>query len=98
MTQSKTASHRGTAQIKAVFHRAAIVAVILGTGLTVVNQSDAVLGSADLQWLPLFLVYLTPFVVVSASQVMGLQAAAKVKVGSNWPDRGMFPMAVLTSL
>lgn len=79
MAHLKLTQHRSMGQMKAVLARAAIVATILGTGLTVANQCDAVFGPADLQWLPLILVYFTPFVVVSTSQVMGAQAAARAK-------------------
>lgn len=79
MAYSKLITRHSTVQMKAVFSRAAIVAAVLGTVLTVVNQLGAIIGPSDLQWLPLFLVYLTPFVVVSASQVMGAQAAARAK-------------------
>lgn len=58
---------------------AAIVTTILGTGLMVANQSNAFFGPAYLQWRPMILVYLTPFVAVSASQVIGTQAAARTK-------------------
>lgn len=76
MTHAIWNTHSTVAQPKAVLARATIVAVVLGTGLTVANQSDAIFGRAELQLLPLILAYLTPFLVVSVSQVMGTQAAA----------------------
>lgn len=60
-----------------VFKRAALVAAILGTVLTLLNQPEAIFGPAEFQWLPLVLVYLTPFLVVSASQVLGIRQARK---------------------
>lgn len=79
MAYSKLITRHSIEQRKAVFSRAAIVAAVLGTVLTVVNQPGAIFGPTDLQWLPLFLAYLTPLVIICASQVMGAQAAARVK-------------------
>lgn len=76
MTHSELTAHCSTGQMKVVLARAAIVATILGTGSTIANQFNAVFGPAHLQCVPMILVYLTPFVVVSASQVMGTRAAA----------------------
>ena len=59
-----------------VFRRAALVALILGSVLTLTNQAGAVFGSESIQLLPLLLVYLTPFVVVTISQVLGARRAA----------------------
>ncbi len=59
-----------------VLRRAALVALILGSVLTLANQSSAVFGSENIQLLPLLLVYLTPFVVVTISQVLGARQAA----------------------
>lgn len=39
---------------RSVLTRAGVVAVLLGSVLTIANQSDALLGSADIQMLPLF--------------------------------------------
>ena len=62
-------------RLKPVLARAAIVAAILGTALTTLNQPGAVFGQAGIQWLPLILVYLTPFMVVSVSQIIGARKA-----------------------
>ena len=59
----------------AVLRRAAIVALVLGSILTLANQTDALFGDAPVQILPLLLVYLTPFVVVTISQVLGMRRA-----------------------
>ena len=59
-----------------VVRRAALVALILGSVLTLANQSGAVFGPEIIQLLPLLLVYLTPFVVVTASQLLGARQAA----------------------
>lgn len=55
--------------------RAVVVAGILGTVLTLLNQWPAVTGKAPIQWFPLVLAYLTPFIVVALSQVLGIRAA-----------------------
>ena len=57
--------------------RALAVSVVLGTTLTAVNQSAAVFGAAELQVLPFVLVFVTPFLVVTLSQVLGMRAARR---------------------
>ncbi|MFQ5566311.1 MAG: hypothetical protein ACE5EU_08115 [Paracoccaceae bacterium] len=64
-------------QLKQVLARSAIVAAILGSTLALVNQSDAIFGAAEIRWLPLFLAYLTPFLVVGLSQTLGLREGRK---------------------
>jgi hypothetical protein len=59
-----------------VIRRAALIALALGTLLTLGNQSGAVFGSRSLEFLPLVLVYLTPFLVVAVSQLLGAARAA----------------------
>ena len=63
-----------------VFIRAAIVAIIIGSALVLINQFDAIFGQTKLQLLPMALAYFTPFVVVSLSQVFGARAAEKLLV------------------
>lgn len=58
-----------------VIRRAGIVALVLGSALTLANQSAAVFGGGTVDVLPLVLVYLTPFVVVTVSQVLGIRRA-----------------------
>ncbi len=65
-----------------VLRRAALVALILGSVLTLANQSGAVFGPEDIQLLPLLLVTLTPFVVVTISQLLGARQAAADNAGS----------------
>ena len=60
-----------------VIKRSAILAIIIGSTLTLINQFDALFGSADLQKLPLILVYLTSFLVVGISQIFGIWEARK---------------------
>ncbi len=80
----------------AVVIRAAVVASILGTVLTVVNQFDALIGTADLDLLSLALVFMTPFVVVTVSQVLGI-ARAMVD-GRGGGDESRINNAFLTTL
>lgn len=60
---------------RVIVFRAFLVALVLGSILTLANQTDAIFGSAAVQVLPLVLVYLTPFVVVTVSQVLGVHRA-----------------------
>jgi hypothetical protein len=59
----------------AVLRRAALVAAVLGSILTIVNQPEAVFHGAEFQLLPLAQVFLTPFVVVAISQLLGARQA-----------------------
>lgn len=58
-----------------ILRRAAVIALGLGSILTLANQAEAIFGAGKLQLLPLVLVYVTPFVVVTASQLLGIQRA-----------------------
>ncbi len=60
---------------RAVLLRAAIIAVVIGSLLTLINQSGWVVGSDPLQLLPFILVFVTPFVVVAISQVAAVRRA-----------------------
>ncbi len=57
--------------------RAAIVGLILGSILTLTNQPDAIFGGAEIKTLPLVLVFLAPFIVVTISQILGIQLALR---------------------
>ena len=70
---------------RATFLRAAIVAVIIGSVLTLINQPGWVAGSEPLQFLPLFLVLLTPFAVVTIAQVTGARQATIDSVAHGAP-------------
>jgi len=72
---------------RAIFLRAAIVAVIIGSILTLINQPGWVVGSDSLRLLPLILVFLTPFAVVTVSQVAGTRRAYIDSVGHGTPAR-----------
>ncbi|MFK7777084.1 MAG: hypothetical protein QM501_03025 [Gimesia sp.] len=60
---------------RTVFLRSGIVAIIIGSVLTVINQRGWIRGSDPLQLLPLILVFVTPFVVVAVSQVVAIRKA-----------------------
>jgi len=51
--------------------RSAVVAVVLGSILTLINQPGWVAGIDPLQLLPFILVFLTPFAVVMIAQIAG---------------------------
>ena len=58
-----------------VLRRSAILALIIGSALTWINQFDALFGSDTIQILPLFLVYVTPFAVIAISQFTAIRRA-----------------------
>jgi len=60
---------------RAVVGRAGVVALVLGSSLTLANQSAALFGEQALAFLPIVLAYLTPFAVATASQVLGIRRA-----------------------
>ncbi len=63
-----------------------ILALIIGSVLTLVNQFNAMFWSYPLEILPLILVYVTPFIVITISQFTGIRQA--------WTDgkEGLIPM------
>ena len=58
-----------------VLGRALMVSVGLGGILTLINQPGAIFRTDTIQILPLILVFVTPFVVVTISQVLGVHRA-----------------------
>lgn len=58
-----------------ILFRAVLVALVIGSVLTLSNQSDAIFGTEEFEYLPLALVYLTPLVVVTISQMLGIRRA-----------------------
>jgi len=58
--------------------RSAIVALAIGISLTFVNQWEAIFADAPLQLLPMGLVFITPFITVSISQIWGVRAARTI--------------------
>ena len=58
-----------------ILRRAVLVALVLGSILTLANQPAAIFGSEEFEYLPLALVYITPLVVVTISQMLGVRRA-----------------------
>lgn len=79
LRQSHAASRLSFMQFidRTVIFRAAVVAVILGSVLTLSNQAGALFGEAAFQPLQFALVYLTPLVVVTLSQSFGIRRAVE---------------------
>lgn len=80
-----------------ILFRAFLVALVLGSILTLANQPDVIFGSAAVQVLPLVLVYLTPFIVVTVSQVLAVHRAtldARLGYGRNPQEHGFFVTAM----
>ncbi len=81
-----------------ILRRAAVIAFGLGSILTLANQAEAIFGAEKLQLLPLVLVYVTPFVVVTVSQLLGIQRAIldARREGRNDPADETFLSTALT--
>ena len=60
-----------------ILARALAVALILGSILTAVNQPGIFSGASTFDVLPLALVYITPFAVVTLSQILGIRQALR---------------------
>ena len=60
---------------RAVYFRSAVLALLIGAALTLINQTRAIFGPNPFDILPLFLVFATPFIVVTASQVVAIRQA-----------------------
>ncbi len=58
-----------------VLRRSTILALIIGSALTWINQSAAITGSKNIQLLPMFLAYATPFTVIAISQLTAIRRA-----------------------
>ena len=107
---SRAPTRASTLPFGAIFLRAAVVAMVIGSALTVINQASALFGPATLERLPLALVYLTPFVVVAVSQILGIRQArsdlrenraARQQVEAFWntvAGHGILLRALLTGL
>ena len=68
--------HPESAQLKdGVLRRSTILALMIGSALTWVNQSAAIFGSEPIQILPLLLAYATPFAVIAISQRSAIRRA-----------------------
>jgi len=60
---------------RAIVIRATVVAIVIGSILTLVNQSGWIAGNEPPQVLQLILVFLLPFSVVTVSQIVGVRQA-----------------------
>lgn len=58
-----------------VLRRSAFLALFIGSALTLANQFNALFGPESIQILPLLLVYLTPFMVITISQFTAIRQA-----------------------
>ena len=58
-----------------VNRRSLVLALVIGTALTLANQSRAVFNDSPFNVAQLILSYATPFVVISLSQAFGIRAA-----------------------
>ena len=59
----------------AVLKRALILALVIGSMLTLVNQSTALFSDAIFERLPLVLAFMTPFLVITISQLVATHQA-----------------------
>lgn len=58
-----------------VLKRSLVLALVIGGVLTLVNQSAALFGDVSFKLLPLVLVFITPFVVITISQLAATHCA-----------------------
>ena len=79
-----------------VIRRTAIVALVLGTALTLANQADAIFGEDAVQILPLLLVFIVPFIVVTFSQILGMRRAHLDTRGVQTSPRESFAATALS--
>ncbi len=80
-----------------IFRRAVLVAFVVGSFLTLANQSAAIFGSEEFEYLQLALVYLTPLVVVTISQMLGIRKAtidALQNGGHRWREEPVLATAL----
>jgi len=72
LTKANRAVQYPTAQI---VKRAVAIAAAIGSTLTLIAQPDAVFGNVEFEKLQMVMVFVTPFLVVSISQVFGIREA-----------------------
>jgi len=75
LDREKSESHWLPFVTRAVVLRSAIIAIVIGIVLTLINQPGWVAGNDPLQVVPLVLVFVTPFFVVAISQVVAERRA-----------------------
>jgi hypothetical protein len=59
----------------AVLMRSLLLALIIGSVLTLLNQSDALFSDTAFEWFRLVSVFVTPFMVIAISQLVATQQA-----------------------
>ncbi len=69
-----------------VLRRSTILALIIGSALTWINQSAAIFGSDTIQILPLLLAYATPFTVIAISQLSAIRRAWQDAIREHLPE------------
>ena len=74
----------------AVLIRSFLMALIIGSLLTLLNQSDALFSDAAFEWFRLISVFVTPFMVIAISQLVATQQAvndiARNQTGAVYPQ------------
>ncbi len=79
-----------------ILRRAVLVALVVGSFLTLANQFAAIFGTEEFEYLPLALVFMTPFVVVTISQMLGIRRAtmdARQSGGHRWGEEPVLATA-----
>ncbi len=82
---------------RSIFVRATILAIIIGSILTLINQSGSVFGNEPVEILQVILVFGLPFGVVTISQIAGLRRAYLDSVGHSAPATPERVMATAVS-
>ena len=80
-----------------ILRRAVLVALVVGSFLTLANQSAAIFGTEEFEYLPLALVFMTPLVVVTISQMLGIRRAtmdAQQSGGHRWGEEPVLATAL----
>lgn len=80
----------GLAASPAVIRRSLILALVIGTALTSVNQPGAVFSGGPFNLVQLVLSYGTPLLVIALSQALGIRTAlADVAAGRSLPSHAL---------
>ena len=75
-----------------IARRSTVLALIIGCSLTLINQWEGLFGNAELRLLPLVLVFVTPFLVISASQWVSYHRVWRLTTTVKDPERGLVDM------
>ena len=96
-TKSEQSHELGWLQFvnRPILARSVVVAVVLGSVLTFINQRGWIAGNDSLQLLPFILVYLIPFAVVLVAQVAGVRQA---HLEATDPDEIPSPIRVIDTM